>query len=193
MGRWSSAKPTVTPVKRPARIGEGDGPASQIISLPTGEKVIIPLAVWSQMMGAALDGLGLRAAADAGNRQTKTHVGIMLETLCKMDARFRSVEGVKGLFESWSRMRPETIPKADWLIEHASKLLSGKLRYPDEAGNEQTVPTIGRSSARSDEPTTKRGVQQGAGSSEGANPIGLGKAARIGRKEAKELFKDWVH
>ena len=102
------------------------------------EKIIIPSPVWTEMLGAMLDGLGLRDLASAGVIKAKRDAGGTLETLCKMSPKFRTKDGIQELFSSWARARPDyPVPKPAWLEEHASLFLAGKVRYQDEKRTKQ--------------------------------------------------------
>lgn len=110
--------------------------AAHVISLTTGEKIFIPGPVWTSAVSAMLEGLGTKALADTGSvtgKAKRTEASFTLETLCKMSEKFRTVGGIKALFESWKKARPnDGAPLPAYLEEHASKYLSGKLRYPGE-------------------------------------------------------------
>lgn len=102
------------------------------------EKIIIPASAWTEMLGAMLDGLGLRDLASAGVVKAKRDANGTLETLCKMSPKFRTKDGIQELFGSWARARPDyPVPKPAWLEEHASLFLAGKVRYQDEKRTKQ--------------------------------------------------------
>lgn len=113
--------------------------AAHVISFESGEKIFIQDPVWTGLVGAMLDGLGTRALADTGsvNGKAKRREAIFcLETLCKMSDKFRTVDGIKALFESWKKARPnDGAPLPAYLEEHASKHLSGNVRYPSQSAN----------------------------------------------------------
>ena len=101
-------------------------------------KIIIPASAWTEMLGAMLDGLGLRDLASAGVVKAKRDANGTLETLCKMSPKFRTKDGIQELFGSWARARPDyPVPKPAWLEEHASLFLAGKVRYQDEKRTKQ--------------------------------------------------------
>ncbi len=102
------------------------------------EKIIIQASAWTEMLGAMLDGLGLRDLASAGVVKAKRDAGGTLETLCRMSPKFRTKDGIQELFNSWARARPDyPVPKPAWLEEHASLFLAGKVRYQDEKRTKQ--------------------------------------------------------
>lgn len=115
-----------------------------VISTPN-DKIIIDDVTWLQMLSIVVDGLGYRELVNAGVARARSEAIATLETLAKMPA-FRTKDGVEALFASWARARPDTpAPKSDWLIEHAGKLASGKVRYPDERKGKEVkrnVPDI---------------------------------------------------
>lgn len=120
--------------------------AAHVISFESGEKIFIQDPVWTGLVGAMLDGLGTRALADTGsvNGKAKRREAIFcLETLCKMSDKFRTVDGIKALFESWKKARPnDGAPLPPFLEEHASKYLSGSVRYPNQRNKVPTAPII---------------------------------------------------
>ncbi len=106
---------------------------NRVISMPDGQKLIIDELIWAQMMSVMLAGLGMKELADAGVARVRNDAARTLETLCKMNARFRNKEGIQELFASWSNTRPDyPVPKPEWLEEHASLYLSGGIRYQNE-------------------------------------------------------------
>lgn len=111
--------------------------AAHVIPLATGEKLFIPDSAWTGMIGAVLDGLGTKALVDTGSitgKNKRAEATFTLETLCKMSEKFRTVDGINALFKSWRKARPdEGAPLPAYLEEHASKYLSGKVRYPGQS------------------------------------------------------------
>jgi len=71
---------------------------NRVISLPNGEQVIIQSSEWTGMVGAMLDGLGLRELADANVVWAKRRATDTLETAVKVSPMFRDRSGIEGLF-----------------------------------------------------------------------------------------------
>jgi hypothetical protein len=134
--------PAELPIVKPADPLPTTVQPGHVISAPNG-RIIIDDVTWLQMLSIVVDGLGYRELVDAGVARVRSEAIATLETLAKMPA-FRTKDGIESLFASWARARPDTpAPKPDWLIEHAGKLASGKIRYPDERKEvKRNVPDI---------------------------------------------------
>lgn len=114
---------------------------NRVISGANGEQILIRQEEFTEMCLATADACGLRALWDLRVAATRRDVSFAVEGLAKMSATFRTQAGINALLDSWRRARPETVPRPDWLIEHASKFLSGKVRYPQaEIATSMTLP-----------------------------------------------------
>lgn len=84
------------------------------------------------MVDAFLDGCASKPLADAGGErgeQTLLYAQEQTLTLCRMDARFRSVGGIESVFASWREndYRGDTVPNSKQVLEHASKMACDKV------------------------------------------------------------------
>ena len=125
---------------------------NRVISLPNGEQVIIQSSEWTGMVGAMLDGLGLRELADANVVWAKRRATDTLETAVKVSPMFRDRSGIEGLFTCWQRARPNTTskPKAEWILEFSADLAGGRVKYPGGKNEESGRNRTGNSSAARD-------------------------------------------
>jgi hypothetical protein len=59
--------------------------------------------------------------------RTLTKAQTVILSLCGIDPRFRSVEGLQSVFDSWKEndYRGKTLPSGDQLVEHAGKMRAG--------------------------------------------------------------------
>lgn len=85
-----------------------------------------------EMVDCLLAGCAKRALADTDSpdgEQVLLHAQSTTLTLVKLDTRFRSVTGIQSIFDSWENndFRGGTVPSSGQVLEHASKMVAGKV------------------------------------------------------------------
>lgn len=125
---------------------------NRVISLPNGEQVIVASSEWTGMVGAMLDGLGLRELADANVVWAKRKAADTLETAVKVSPMFRDKAGIENLFVCWKKARPNAAsnPKEEWILEFAANLAGGRVRYPGGKNEESGRNKPGNSATTGD-------------------------------------------
>lgn len=125
---------------------------NRVISLPNGEQAIIASSEWTGMVGAMLDGLGLRELADANVVWAKRKAADTLETAVKVSPMFRDKTGIENLFVCWKKARPNAAsnPKEEWILEFAANLAGGRVRYPGGKNEESGRNKPGNSATAGD-------------------------------------------
>ena len=125
---------------------------NRVISLPNGEQAIIASSEWTGMVGAMLDGLGLRELADANVVWAKRKATDTLETAVKVSPMFRDKAGIENLFVCWKKARPNAAsnPKEEWILEFAANLAGGRVRYPGGKNEESGRNKPGNSATAGD-------------------------------------------
>ena len=125
---------------------------NRVISLPNGEQVIVASSEWTGMVGAMLDGLGLRELADANVVWAKRKAADTLETAVKVSPMFRDKAGIENLFVCWKKARPNAAsnPKEEWILEFAANLAGGRVRYPGGKNEESGRNKPGNSATAGD-------------------------------------------
>ncbi len=82
-----------------------------------------------QLADAVIDGCGKKPLADAGDDRVIERAQWAALLLVKMGDNFKTVEGIKAIFQSWREndYRGDTVPSSQQLLDHASLMVVGKV------------------------------------------------------------------
>lgn len=89
----------------------------------------LSMPAFTALSEAVADGCGKLPLYRAGRDQAIQEAQRTALTLLRLDARFRTLEGVASVFKSWEAndFRGHTVPTFNQLEEHASLMVSGKV------------------------------------------------------------------